>query len=81
MKPNESEPSPAQRALGDLAPKLVELTDDVLFGDVWERTSSANVIEVSSRAPHLSRPARLSRWSSTFPKRSRTASLTKSSSN
>ena len=31
------EPSPAERALGDFAPKLVELTDDVLFGDVWER--------------------------------------------
>lgn len=27
----------AQRAIGDFAPKLVELTDDVLFGDVWER--------------------------------------------
>jgi 4-carboxymuconolactone decarboxylase len=26
----------AQRAIGDFAPKLVELTD-VLFGDVWER--------------------------------------------
>jgi len=24
--------------LGDFAPKLVQLTDDVLFGDVWERT-------------------------------------------
>ncbi len=23
--------------LGDFAPKLVELTDDVLFGDMWER--------------------------------------------
>ena len=23
--------------LGDFAPKLVSLTDDVLFGDVWER--------------------------------------------
>ncbi len=23
--------------VGDFAPKLVELTDDVLFGDVWER--------------------------------------------
>lgn len=31
------EPSPAQRAIGDFAPKLVQLTDDVLFGDVWER--------------------------------------------
>ncbi|MCX4613947.1 carboxymuconolactone decarboxylase family protein [Streptomyces sp. RLB3-17] len=31
------EPTPAQKALGDFAPKLVELTDEVLFGDVWER--------------------------------------------
>jgi len=23
--------------LGDFAPKLVELTEDVLFGDIWER--------------------------------------------
>lgn len=29
--------SAAQTAIGDLAPKLAELTDDVLFGDVWER--------------------------------------------
>ncbi len=29
--------SPAQRLVGDVAPKLAELTDDVLFGDVWER--------------------------------------------
>jgi 4-carboxymuconolactone decarboxylase len=31
--------TPAQRAIGDFAPKLVSLTDDVLFGDVWERTA------------------------------------------
>jgi 4-carboxymuconolactone decarboxylase len=30
------EPSGAQKMFGDFAPKLVELTDDVLFGDVWE---------------------------------------------
>jgi 4-carboxymuconolactone decarboxylase len=29
--------TPAQRLMGDVAPKLVELTDNVLFGDVWER--------------------------------------------
>jgi len=23
--------------IGDFAPKLVELTDDLLFGDIWER--------------------------------------------
>ena len=32
-----TEQTPAQRAVGDFAPKLVELTDNVLFGDVWER--------------------------------------------
>jgi 4-carboxymuconolactone decarboxylase len=31
------EPTAAQKTLGDFAPKLAELTDDVLFGDVWER--------------------------------------------
>lgn len=31
------EPTPAQRLIGDFAPKLVSLTDDVLFGDVWAR--------------------------------------------
>ena len=31
------EPSPAQKLIGDFAPKLVDLTDRVLFGDVWER--------------------------------------------
>src|SRR5438128_9209232 len=30
-------PSAAQKAIGDIAPKLVEITDRVLFGDVWER--------------------------------------------
>jgi 4-carboxymuconolactone decarboxylase len=27
----------AQRLVGDIAPKLAQLTDDVLFGDVWTR--------------------------------------------
>ena len=27
----------ARQLLGDFAPKLVELTDNVLFGDVWAR--------------------------------------------
>jgi 4-carboxymuconolactone decarboxylase len=31
------QPTPAQRLIGDFAPKLVELTDNVLFGDVWAR--------------------------------------------
>lgn len=35
------EPSVAQRMVGDVAPKLAELTDDVLFGDIWERPGLA----------------------------------------
>jgi 4-carboxymuconolactone decarboxylase len=31
------QPTPIQRMVGNFAPKLVELTDNVLFGDVWER--------------------------------------------
>jgi 4-carboxymuconolactone decarboxylase len=27
----------AQQLMGDIAPKLAELTDGVLFGDIWER--------------------------------------------
>jgi 4-carboxymuconolactone decarboxylase len=33
----KKEPSAVRKSLGDLAPKLVDLTEDVLFGDVWER--------------------------------------------
>ena len=29
--------SRAQQLVGDIAPKLAELTDEVLFGDVWAR--------------------------------------------
>ena len=31
------QPTPAQRLMGDFAPKLAQLTDDVLYGDVWAR--------------------------------------------
>ena len=34
---SNKEPSAAQKAIGDISPKLAQLTDDVLFGDVWER--------------------------------------------
>ena len=30
-----TEQSPAQQLIGDFLPKMVELTDGVLFGDVW----------------------------------------------
>lgn len=33
--------SRAQQLMGDVAPKLAELTDQVLFGDVWERPGLA----------------------------------------
>ena len=29
--------TPAQRLLGDFAPKIVQLTNDVLFADIWKR--------------------------------------------
>lgn len=35
---DQKEPTVAQRLVGDFAPKLAQLTDDVLFGDIWERT-------------------------------------------
>ena len=31
------QPTPAQKLIGNFSPKLVELTDNVLFGDVWAR--------------------------------------------
>jgi 4-carboxymuconolactone decarboxylase len=40
---NERELTAAKRMIGDFSPKIVELTDNVLFGDIWERK------ELSSR--------------------------------
>lgn len=31
------QPTTAKKMLGDFAPKLAELSDKVLFGDIWER--------------------------------------------
>ena len=36
--PETNKESTIKRTYGDFVPKLVSLTDDVLFGDVWERT-------------------------------------------
>ena len=30
-------PTAARQSFGDIAPKLAQLSDEVLFGDVWER--------------------------------------------
>jgi 4-carboxymuconolactone decarboxylase len=35
------DPHYARNSIGDVAPKLAELTDDVLFGDVWARPGLA----------------------------------------
>jgi 4-carboxymuconolactone decarboxylase len=35
---SDSNQTRAQQLFGDFAPKLVELTDGVLFGDIWERS-------------------------------------------
>ncbi|MFC5745433.1 carboxymuconolactone decarboxylase family protein [Actinomadura rugatobispora] len=34
---HNDQPSGAQKMFGDFAPQLVHFTDDVLFGEVWER--------------------------------------------
>jgi len=36
---HEKPASPAQKAFGALAPKFADLTDQVLFGDIWERSA------------------------------------------
>lgn len=33
------EPTQARKSFGDIAPHLAEITDKVLFGDVWENTT------------------------------------------
>ena len=35
--PAGPKPPPSQGAIGDFAPKLAQITDDVLYGDIWER--------------------------------------------
>jgi 4-carboxymuconolactone decarboxylase len=37
VRDSNAQPTGAQRMFGDIAPKLAELTDNVLFGDVWAR--------------------------------------------
>jgi 4-carboxymuconolactone decarboxylase len=56
------EPSGAEKMFGGFAPKLVQLTDDVLFGDVWERNELSkrdrSLITVAALVA-LSRPDQL----------------------
>lgn len=44
--------SAAQQAIGDITPKLADLTDQVLFGDVWEREGLSREIAAWSPSPH-----------------------------
>ena len=37
MSTDEEPQTRAQQLIGDFSPKLVSLTDDVLFGDIWAR--------------------------------------------
>jgi 4-carboxymuconolactone decarboxylase len=34
---DDAEPTASKQTLADFAPKLISLTNDVLFGDVWKR--------------------------------------------
>jgi 4-carboxymuconolactone decarboxylase len=34
---DKREPSDLRKAIGDFTPKIVDITDNVLFGDIWER--------------------------------------------
>lgn len=52
----------AQQLAGDVAPKLAELTDDVLFGDVWARPQLSRCdrsLAVVSALVAMNRPDRL----------------------
>jgi 4-carboxymuconolactone decarboxylase len=59
---NTKESSGAQKLFGDFNPKLAELTDNVLFADVWERPGLTNrdrsVITVAALIA-LNRPEQL----------------------
>ena len=37
VEPTNTQPTVAQKMFGDISPKFAQLTDEVLFGDVWER--------------------------------------------
>ena len=34
---SNQQPRPSQRSIGDFSPKLAQITDDILYGDIWER--------------------------------------------
>ena len=44
-------PDNGRKAFGDIAPALAKYTDDVLFGDVWERPGLKHATAASSPSP------------------------------
>lgn len=60
------EPSAAQKLIGDFAPKLVDLTDRVLFCDVWERPELSkrdrSLATVSADCYESARSVAVSAW-------------------
>jgi len=42
---------PTQRAIGDFTPRLVELSDDLLFGDIWTRSELSDHPRVTAPVP------------------------------
>lgn len=59
-----TQPSAAQQAWGDFAPKFAELADKVLFGDIWERKELSkrdrSIATVAARRPESHRPVAVS---------------------
>jgi 4-carboxymuconolactone decarboxylase len=62
----DKEPSGAQKAFGDFAPTFVGYTDDVLFGQAWERPELAkrdrSLITVASLLTGGNTEQRYSTW-------------------
>ena len=69
----EPQPSRARQLLGDFAPKMASLTDDVVFGDIWERAELSPRDRSWSRSPRSSRPAAPSTYPATSPEHKQTA--------
>ncbi len=54
------EPSTLKKTFGDFSPKLVDITDNVLFGDIWERPELSKRDRSLVTVAALTQPFRLS---------------------
>ena len=79
MSKTQAASSAARDALRAFAPKLVDLTDNVLFGDVWERSGLSKrdrSLITCAAASAASRASSSDRsWSSPFSVRPRSRTL------